>query len=270
MKRTHSAIRTSALIAAMLTATVGSVAQASVIKANSPNNIAFYTQVTAGYYDEALTYHQSQAERFGTSDPDLGTVFEVSAAASHLPATGAAKDISEGNATVHFSWGAPIGPAVRDEIRFNVTGTISAMEARDESGNPLTGFVEASARAMFYFDAGYAGVAPDTVVGSLMLPSLREAEPFEHTLILEFRATPTSAPHLVEVITLAAGDTGFSVDLRANYMYELILTYGAEVPFGVDPPFDLSVVATLIPEPHTLGIIACGAFVLLRRRQTMR
>lgn len=267
MRRTCLAIRTAAMIAAMLVALTEGVVDASVIKANAPNNIATRAEVTAGYYDEALTFHQSSDERFGTSDPDVSPVFELTVAASHLPATGHAKDIAEGSASVGITWGAPVGPAAYDEIRFNVSGMISAMEARDASGNPLTGFVEVSARAMFYLDAGYAGAAPNSVVGSLMLPSLRAMESFEHTLMLEVFVTPTDPMLSADVIALAGGDAGFRIDLRADHSYALVLSYAAEVPFGVDPPLDLNVAVTIVPEPHSAAMACAGLMLLLRRRR---
>ncbi len=271
------AIRLGVLLAAM--GFVTPTHATSVIAANAPNGVLLNAKANAAFIGGTSGTRVGDSDtQFATADPTAtrpAPPTVVTATATVSPDAGAAKDTAQVTATSSFQYGSPVGVTGNDAWQFNLSGTVSAVDARlgSPATEPAAAMVDVKLSLQFYLDAGFGGTPAGTYVGDLNLPGLRSLAPGETLLTLTL-AVNGAAPSL----SLSAGDAGTVVALLAGNGYRLDVQYLATAPSGTDPPLALSYTAAFtasapkpvpVPDaglglpPLTAGLLAWG-----RRRRS--
>lgn len=229
---------TSAVVLALCAAS----AAAGPVNEFAFNRVHVYTKALTQFQGGATTLTHDPAPVTGIVDyPDVPLAYAASSAI--LPATGDAKDEARGSVEVSVLLGSL---SAADVFTFTASGTASAVNAYAAPEDPATAIVELVATASFYLDA--FGV-PGSYLGTVHVDALRAANPYE-----SFDVKVSSLGHGV-IATLLPGAPATDVPLFSGDSYTLDLVYRMEVPFGVDPDFELTVGMSALPVPEPDGAI---------------
>jgi len=256
-----------------LAASFFSCAQASVIQDYAANGALLETAVYGSYAGATTTDHvygSTGMSAIGHADPTspglpVSGPAVVDPGAPIAPASGTGS--IDARMETNFQFGAPLGAGTYDTFSFLSNLTASALSARNSAGEAANAAVNSMGRLDFYLDPFFAGVAPDTVVGTAVLGSLRSMATYEFAQVDIFQDSALIA-------SLLPGDAGLSVSLLAGHGYGLQLSHALNVPYGIDPSVSLVVSGSLhasdVPEPSVLLLIALGGIMTITTRAQCR
>jgi len=226
------------------------------------NRVSVFTKALTQFIGTGTTLTDSPAPTLGVVDyPDSALTF--SSASALTPFTGAGKDEAAGSVSLTVLLQSGSGA---DLFSFAASGRASAMAALAAPGDSASAYVELIATAGFYLDdLGPAGPA-GTFIGTLHVDGLRTQNAYE-----TFDVKVSSLGHGV-IATLLPGVPGMDVPLYSGDRYTLDLLYRMEVPFGIDPEFNLTVSASAapVPEPMSYALMLAGLGTLLVGRRMLR
>lgn len=241
MKRVVEFIVAGTLATAVSTAVAGPVNEFAF------NRVHVYTKALTQFQGSTVTLTDSPPPVTGIVDyPDVPLAYSTSS--SIMPAIGDIKDLARGSIELSVLLGSL---SAADTFTITASGTASAVNAYAAPGDPATAIVELLATASFYLDEfGVAG----SYLGAVHVDALRSAAPYE-----TFNVKISSLGHGV-IATLLPGSPAAEIPLHSGDSYTLDVLYRMEVPFGVDPDFELTVgmSALPVPEPKSAFLLLAG------------
>lgn len=173
------------------------------------------------------------------------------------------KDMAAGRSLVSYTVGAD---TAADVFSFDFGGTVSNVDSWLTVDKPADwAKVQLTGRVFFEISQNSGdrtGFWFGDRVGTLTLNPLRAAQAYE-SFSLKLIENGLSSFGSV-LLAQAPGDPGASVDLYFGNHYSLLLSYEMAVPFGIDPPFTLSVSGSVsaVPEPGASWLWLAGLGLL--------
>jgi len=191
-------------------------------------------------------------------DPEIARTFTSESAL--LPYSGAPKDEAAGSISLTVLLQNGSGA---DLFSFAASGRASAVAALAAPDDPASAVVELIATAGFHLDSFGPATPAGMLLGTLHVDGLRAADDYE-----TFKVEVSSLGHGV-IDTLLPGMPALAVPLHSGDTYTLNLVYRMEVPFGVDPEFNLAFGASAapVPEPMSYAFMLVGLGMLLSTRR---
>lgn len=249
----------------------------SILNQYAPNGAQMNTQVRVGYLAPGtplppfFIFGPSGSDNDNIAvDPTSGPVVNVvsSSVAGVTPplSSAGAKDVINASVTQTYELGAPFPGASLsfDQLSFNLTGSASALDAQISPGNPLDAYVEIKASIFFFLDS----LLGAGVVGSMAFPAIRPLQ--AHELYLFQSVMEESLP----VFFHYAGEADESFNLSTGHFYTIQLEYAMLVPYGVDPPFHISIINPFsspvnpaLPEPSGAALMLLSAAAIRKRKR---
>ena len=229
---------------------------ASVIMTHSSNEIGISGSAT-GRFDGTTT-----SDVVGNANIDYLANSDVALAFSDFDSFSGTPTSGTGTIDATISGDFIFGSATsNDLLSFAINATASALTAQNSAGENSDAIINVSLQANFFTDSSYSPLGSGALVGSMSIGGMPAIGMYEYLKFDVFRDG-------INVLSMLPGNGDGLLDIYNDSFYQIGLSYGMVVPYGIDPTGDYLITAefspVVVPVPPALFLFisGLGAFLL--------